>query len=147
MFGRTVCDRNENSVFLVKRIDVLNNISESINTNLKDYVEFEVIKAVAGAGVTYFGINLLKFPKNLHRQTRIRRQQIALKRRQFSIRLNGITTKETVIFTNENCYRIQTDVLKMRQCTYNATLRSFRATNIVGEKQYLLHILSVFLHT
>ena len=88
-------------LFLVKYIDVLNNISESINTNLKDYVELEVIKAVTGSGVIYFGINLLTFPNNLHRQSRIQRQQIVLKRRQLSIKLNIITTQRTVIFTNQ----------------------------------------------
>jgi hypothetical protein len=58
--------------FLVKNIYVFNNISESININLKDHVEFEVIKAVTGIGIMYFGINLLTIPNSQHRQTRIR---------------------------------------------------------------------------
>jgi len=32
-----------------------------------------------------------------------------------------------------------------RQCTYNVTSRRVRATVVVAEKQYLLHILSVCL--
>ena len=32
-----------------------------------------------------------------------------------------------------------------RQCTYNVTLRRFRATIVAVEKQYVLHILSVCL--
>ena len=102
MFGQAVFDQNKNNIFFsVKHIDVLNNISEGININLKDYVEFEVIKAVTWTDVIYFGINLLMFPKNLYRRTRIQRRQIALKRRQLSIRLSSITTQQTVIFTNK----------------------------------------------
>jgi len=100
-FGGLFSIKIKTLLFLVKCIEVLNNISESINIILKDYVEFEVFKAVTGSDVIYFGINLLTFPKNLHRQTRIQRQQIVLKRPQLSIKLNIITTQWTVIFTNE----------------------------------------------
>jgi hypothetical protein len=48
--------------FLVKRIDVLNNVLETININLKNHVESEVIKAVTGIDVIYFGIEVSKEP-------------------------------------------------------------------------------------
>ena len=40
---------------------------------------------------------------------------------------------------------IQTINNKYRQCTYNVTLRRVRATIVVVDKQYVLHILSVCL--
>jgi len=112
VFGRAVFDQNENNLFSVKSIDVLNNISEGISINFKYYVEFEVIKAVTATDVIYFDINLLMFPKNLYRRTRIRRRQIALERRQISIKLISITTQQTVILQMKNCYRIQIDALQ-----------------------------------
>jgi uncharacterized protein (UPF0216 family) len=72
VFGRVGLDQNENTFLLVNNIYVFNNISESININLNDRVEFEVIKAVTGTDVMYFGINLLTIPKSQHFQTRIR---------------------------------------------------------------------------
>jgi hypothetical protein len=68
VFGRAVFQQNENPVFLVKHIDVFNNISESININLKDYVEFEVIMEVTGTDVIFWYkfIDVSKEPTTSH---------------------------------------------------------------------------------
>ena len=81
MFGRAVFDQNEKTVFELKILMFLIIFSESINISLKDYVEFQVLKAVTATDAMYFGTNLLTFPKNLQRPTEIRRQQTSLTRR------------------------------------------------------------------